>query len=112
MKTVAPCKSLTERRFLAERALVKRYVKITSEPLPRNEVASLCCKQGGTAVIEFIVVPASSDAGTFLFHRLCVLRDHAGCREVSLRRESFSADFFDAIVDSVSNLQKGMKINV
>ena len=52
MKTVAPCKSLTERRFLAERALVKRYVKITSEPLPRNEVASLCCKQGGTAVIK------------------------------------------------------------
>lgn len=50
MKTVAPCKSLTERRFLAERALVKRYVKITSEPLPRNEVASLCCKQGGPAV--------------------------------------------------------------
>ena len=75
-------------------------------------IAYRCSKQGGTAVIEFIVVPASSDAGTFLFHRLCVLRDHAGCREVSLRRESFSADFFDAIVDSVSNLQKGMEINV
>ena len=50
MKTVAPCKILTERCFLAERASVKRTVKITSEPDPRNEEAAFCCNQGGTAV--------------------------------------------------------------
>lgn len=34
MKTVAPCKTLTERCSFAERTSVKRSVKITSEPYP------------------------------------------------------------------------------
>lgn len=46
MKTVAPCKILTERCFLAERASVKRTVKITSEPDSPNEEAVLQLQPG------------------------------------------------------------------